>query len=84
MPEYLKGPPRLPGEDSSAVRATVSQILEAVQADGIDAVRRYSRKLDGWDPPTFRVDRETIDQAVDAAAFMTGTTLVVDGGRLAG
>ena len=64
MPEYLKRPAHLPGEDAAAIRATVSAIIEAVGREGADAVRRYSRELDGWDPPTFRVDRAAIDSAV--------------------
>jgi sulfopropanediol 3-dehydrogenase len=30
-------------------------MLGAIEQDGIDAVRRYSRELDDWDPPSFEV-----------------------------
>ena len=57
MREYLKRPPHAPGEDAAAVRDTVSAILEAVKRDGIDAVREYSRRFDGWDPPSWARSR---------------------------
>jgi sulfopropanediol 3-dehydrogenase len=56
MHRYLKQPPHRPGEDARAIAATVSEILERVRTDGIDAVRHYSRTFDRWDPPRFRVD----------------------------
>ena len=56
MHRYLKQPPHRPGEDARAIAATVSEILDRVRADGIDAVRHYSRTFDRWDPPQFRVD----------------------------
>jgi sulfopropanediol 3-dehydrogenase len=64
MPEYLKRPPHVPGEDAAAVHATVSEILDAVRRDGIEAVREYSRRFDGWDPPSFIVDAATVERAV--------------------
>jgi sulfopropanediol 3-dehydrogenase len=48
---YLK-PPRPPAPAATGeVRARVSEILLDVERGGIDAVRRWSRALDGWDPP---------------------------------
>jgi len=38
-----------------AVRERVSEMLHTIEQGGIDAVRRYSRELDGWDPPSFEV-----------------------------
>jgi sulfopropanediol 3-dehydrogenase len=50
-PRYLK-PPRPPAPAvTDEVRARVSEILRDVERGGIDAVRRWSRTLDGWDPP---------------------------------
>jgi sulfopropanediol 3-dehydrogenase len=45
------------------VRATVSEMLQRIEADPLRAVREYSRDLDGWDPPTFLVDAEEIARA---------------------
>jgi sulfopropanediol 3-dehydrogenase len=39
----------------AAVRDRVSEMLRAIEDRGIDAVRRYSRELDDWDPPSFEV-----------------------------
>jgi sulfopropanediol 3-dehydrogenase len=36
-----------------------------VERHGTDAVRRHSRRLDGWDPPTFRVTDEEIERAYE-------------------
>jgi sulfopropanediol 3-dehydrogenase len=52
------------------VRATVSEMLLTIDRDREAAVRRYSRDLDGWDPPSFLVDEQTIadaESAVDAS-----------------
>jgi len=61
---YLKAPaaaPRL----SDEVSAVVSRILKDVEREGESAVRRYSRELDGWDPPEFRVSEKTIARAYE-------------------
>jgi sulfopropanediol 3-dehydrogenase len=41
----------------------VSEILSAVQKEGIAAVRRYSERLDGWNPESFVVSEEEIRRA---------------------
>ncbi|HEY1367561.1 MAG TPA: histidinol dehydrogenase [Gaiellaceae bacterium] len=56
MAEYLKRAPARAPEVDDEVRRTVTEMLLRIERDGIDAVRRYSRELDGWDPPSFRVD----------------------------
>ena len=62
--EFLKQPPHLPGENAEAIKATVSEILSAVEHEGVAAVRRYSEKLDRWSPPSFRVGRDEIERAL--------------------
>ena len=44
----------------SGVAARVSEILLDIERGGEDALRRYSRELDGWDPPSFELGREEI------------------------
>jgi sulfopropanediol 3-dehydrogenase len=44
----------------------VSQMLTRIERGGADAVRAYSRELDGWDPPSFEVSQAQIDAASDA------------------
>jgi sulfopropanediol 3-dehydrogenase len=66
MAEYLKQATRQPAEATDEVKRTVDEMLRRIDAEGIDAVREYSRKLDNWDPPSFRVGEEQIAAAADA------------------
>ena len=50
-------------EDLSALRKTVSEIIEDVVANGDAALRSYSEKFDGFARPVFRVSREEINDA---------------------
>jgi sulfopropanediol 3-dehydrogenase len=68
MYEYLKKASPRPAADLAAVRDTVGQIIADVRVRGLDAVREYSRKFDRWDPPSFRVTTEEIQQARDSLA----------------
>jgi sulfopropanediol 3-dehydrogenase len=53
--EVLKqGRPPGPSEDAE-VGARVGAMLAAVETEGEAAVRRFSRELDSWDPPSFAV-----------------------------
>ncbi|HEX3834826.1 MAG TPA: histidinol dehydrogenase [Solirubrobacteraceae bacterium] len=64
-PLYLKEPAdttRAAGPDP-AVAQRVSEMLSRIDRDGVDAVRAYSRELDGWDPPSFEVDADEIARA---------------------
>jgi sulfopropanediol 3-dehydrogenase len=63
MTEYLKHAPLYTAQASADVRRTVSEMLATIQRDGIDAIRRYSAELDGWDPSSFIVDEATIAAA---------------------
>src|SRR5689334_17613335 len=46
-----------------AIVERVSAMLLEIDRDGMDAVRRYSRELDGWAPETFRASRQELDAA---------------------
>jgi sulfopropanediol 3-dehydrogenase len=63
LAEYLKRAEAEPPAVSDEIRTTVEGILRDVERDGIDAVRRWSSKLDDWDPPSFRVSDEEIERA---------------------
>jgi sulfopropanediol 3-dehydrogenase len=52
-----------PGAERQGVERTVSEMLLDIERRGAAAVRDHSRRLDGWDPPSFRVSREEIDAA---------------------
>lgn len=58
--DYLKQPKPQAAAVTQEIRDTVSEILHAVEKEGIAAVRRYSERLDGWNPPSFRVSKEEI------------------------
>ncbi len=63
MPLYLKQKqPKTPA-DLSRIRETVTDMLEHVRQEGDEAVRRYSRQFDHWDPPSFRVSGDEIRRA---------------------
>ena len=66
MAERLKTPAQLPGAASEQVRRDVSEMLLRIERRGEPAVREYSRRLDGWDPPSFVVTAAEIDQATAA------------------
>jgi sulfopropanediol 3-dehydrogenase len=51
MTEYLKQPPTPAPETRDEVKRTVEEMLARIQAEGEDAIRDYSRRLDRWDPP---------------------------------
>ena len=63
MPRYVKRPTGISDESRREVVRTVSEILGAVEHEGIDAIRRYSARFDGWSPPEFRVGSDEIDRA---------------------
>ncbi|MBV9197054.1 MAG: histidinol dehydrogenase [Solirubrobacterales bacterium] len=65
-PLLLKSPStrRRAGPDPVVARR-VSEMLLAVERGGADAVRAYSRELDGWDPPSFEVTSAQIARAAD-------------------
>ena len=63
-PLYLKSPAiRAPAGRDPAVAERVSEMLVAIERGGADAVRRYSRELDGWDPPSFEITPDQITRA---------------------
>lgn len=52
----LKYPTAAPSNAADAsVQARVTEMLLTIERDGIDAVRRYSRELDGWNPDSFEI-----------------------------
>ena len=55
-------------EHDAETAAVVSRMLLELERDGMDAVRRYSRQFDEWDPPSFRLERRQIDEAVAAVS----------------
>ena len=52
-------------DHDGAVGNVVEEIISAVAAEGDDAVRRYSDRLDGWTPPSFRLSADEIAASVE-------------------
>lgn len=50
--------------DDAKVRATVEQILEEIESEGDEAVRRYSERFDTWSPENFRLSEQDIEAAL--------------------
>ena len=61
--EFLKTPAARPEENAKAVSALVSDILEAIQRDGLPAVKRFAVEYDGSKLDDFRVPDGEIEQA---------------------
>jgi sulfopropanediol 3-dehydrogenase len=51
-------------ETDAETAGVVSGMLIELERDGMDAVRRYSRKFDDWDPPDFRLSKQQIEQTI--------------------
>ena len=62
--EHLKRP-EAPEEitDREETSRTVAEIIAGVRTGGLDAVREYSEKFDGFAPDEFRVSDDVIEQA---------------------
>ena len=65
--QTLKSPNRAQAraDHDDAVAKVVDEIVSAVAADGDAAVRRYSGRLDGWEPEAFRLTPEEIAASLE-------------------
>jgi len=54
-------PPAAGGTDE--IRRRVESMLAEIEQGGADAVRRFSRDLDGWDPDSFVLDEADFERA---------------------
>ena len=62
--EYLKKPSPTPKAVAAEIKDTVSEIISAVETEGLAAVRRYSERFDHWNPASFRVSSSEIEAAI--------------------
>jgi sulfopropanediol 3-dehydrogenase len=58
-------------EQDRETAAFVSGMLLDLERNRMDAVREYSRQFDEWDPPSFRLERRQIDQAIAEVSAQT-------------
>jgi sulfopropanediol 3-dehydrogenase len=63
MTNYLKPPSPPTSEATQELRDRVSSMLLDIERGGIDAVRRWSRDLDAWDPDNFVASEEDVARA---------------------
>ena len=64
MITYLKQAAHKPQASDPAIRDAVAEILHAVEHRGVDAVREFSERFDGWSPERFTVDRVMIERRI--------------------
>jgi sulfopropanediol 3-dehydrogenase len=63
MTRYLKAPNPPTTEATDELRSRVSEILRDIETGGLDAVRRYSKEFDDWDPGDFVVSEAEYERA---------------------
>lgn len=51
-------------EQDAETAGVVSRMLSDIEKNGMDAVRKYSRQFDDWDPPSFRMTESEIAEAI--------------------
>ena len=67
MATFLKEPNPPTVEATDELQSRVAAMLRDIEEGGIDAVRRYSRDLDGWEPESFVVSDEEFERVVRRA-----------------
>ena len=63
MKLFKKGGHRLFEKDPETLKV-VSEMLTDLERNGMDAVRKYSKKYDNWNPDNFELNEEEIDKAI--------------------
>ena len=63
MTEFLKRPTAQEQGVDGGIRHTVEEMIGRIEREGLEAVRHYSRELDGWAPGSFRVGEEEVAAA---------------------
>jgi len=63
MKVIKEGGHRLFEEDAETTRY-VQELLQELRKNGMDAVRKYSQKFDDWNPPSFELSEQQIDEAI--------------------
>ena len=66
MAEQLKAPGSSAPERSERVKRDVAEMLLRIERRGERALRDYSRRLDGWNPPSFLVGEREVRAAAAA------------------
>jgi len=64
MKIFKDGARRLFGKDPETTKI-VSEMLIDLEKNGMDAVRKYSKKFDEWDPENFELNGRQIEEAIE-------------------
>jgi sulfopropanediol 3-dehydrogenase len=51
-------------EHDAETASVVSKMLSDLEKNGMDAVRKYSKEFDGWNPPSFLLDEREVEEAI--------------------
>jgi sulfopropanediol 3-dehydrogenase len=65
-PTYLKPPSPPTAQDNQDLVARVSAMLLDIERNGLAAVRRLSRELDGWEPDSFVATEDAFQRAAES------------------
>ena len=60
-------------EQDPATAKVVSDMLADIEKNGLDAVRKYSRQFDDWNPDRFELTPKDIDAAMQGNICRCGT-----------
>lgn len=71
--KHLKSPASKAASNGSSVHVagTVKKVLDDIQANGDQAVSKYSAQFDNWSPASFKLSQEQIDDAIAAVPSQT-------------
>jgi len=61
--EIIKQGGHLSLEPDETTARIVRDVLADIRDNGTEAIRKYSRQFDSWDPPSFELSQEQIDEA---------------------
>ncbi len=51
-------------QEDPEIATYVSKMLQDLEKNGMDAVRKYSRQFDNWDPENFELSEQQIEEAI--------------------
>lgn len=73
MPRHLKTKSAAASSNTSqeSVSGIVKGVIETIRSKGDAAVRQYSEKFDKWSPPSFKLSKSDIENAIRAVPEQT-------------
>lgn len=73
MPRHLKTKSSATSSNNSqeSVSTVVKGVIETIRTEGDAAVRQYSEKFDKWSPPSFKLSKTDVENAIRAVPEQT-------------